>query len=186
MIGWLAGLALAAPAPVALTADEVAALTRGEVVVRAPDDRGVLVGAVDVPGTTPDQIWTAVLDFDLRKREVSAIRAIDVYAPASDPAGLGARFELSILGSTVVYHLRYTIDRTEGWCSFALDPAKPNDVTFVEGSYRVEPVAGGHRLVYQSRTDAGRAVPTIVKRWIATSSMRDQLEAMRTRAKSTG
>lgn len=178
------GTAEAAPPAVSLTADELASLQAGDVVVRAPDAEGVLIGAVDVSGATAEQLWTAVLDFDLRVREVSAIKSISVYAPESDPKGLGARFELSLLGSTVVYHLRYTLDRANGWCTFTLDPERTNDVTSVEGSYVVQPLANGQRLVFRSKTDAGRAVPAIVKRWVATSSMRDQLEAMRQRART--
>lgn len=178
------GAAWAAPPPVGLTADELASLEGGDVVVRAPDADGVLIGAVDVTGATQSQLWTAVLDFELRVREVSAIKSISVYAPESDPKGLGARFELSVLGSTYVYHLRYTVDRANGWCTFTLDPDRPNDVTSVEGSYALQPLANGQRLVFRSKTDAGRVVPAIVKRWIATSSMRDQLEAMRERART--
>lgn len=183
MIAVVAGVAWAGPpAPVTPSADELTALGKGEVVVRPPDDRGEMIGIVDILGSTRQAIMSAVLDFDLRVRTVSSIQSITVYAPESDPGGLGATFVLSLLGSTVTYHLRYTIDRTAGWCTFTLDPARKSDIAGTWGSYAVSDIAGGHRLTYRSRTDSGQPVPEFVKSWVATRSMRDQLTAMRASA----
>ena len=98
------------------------------------------------------------------------------------PKGLGATFTLSVMGSSVVYHLRYQIDRAAGFCTYTLDPERQHDIASVEGSYRLEPLPQGIRLIYQSRTDAGRAVPGFVKNWLASSSVKTQLEAMKKRA----
>jgi hypothetical protein len=175
----LVAVALGAPGPVTLSTTEVAALTAGEIVVRPPTSTGEMVGVVDIPGTTAARVWDAVLDFDLRTRSVSAIDSIVVYAPEGDPKGLGATFTLSVMGSTVVYHLRYQIDRASGMCTYTLDPERTHDIASVEGSYRLETLPQGIRLIYQSRTDAGRAVPGFVKNWLASSSIKTQLEAMR-------
>ncbi|MEQ1564715.1 MAG: hypothetical protein ABMA64_03670, partial [Myxococcota bacterium] len=170
-----------APLAVAPSADEAAALARGEVVVREPDASGELVGWVDVAGDAP-AIWDAIFDWDLRVRTVSSIASIDVYAPESDPGGLGATFRLSVLGSTLTYHLRYTVDRAGGWCTFTLDPQRTHDIAGTWGSYRIDPLPAGNRLTYRSRTDAGRAVPATVRNWLAVRSVRDQLVAMQARA----
>jgi hypothetical protein len=179
----LIATAVAAPIPVVPTADEAAALGRGEVVVRPVDATGEIVGLVDIPGADRARVMSAVLDFDLRVKVVSSLEGIEVYAPESDPKGLGAKFRLSILGSTVVYHLRYTIDRDAGWCTFTLDPDLPNDIVGTWGSYAITPIPGGQRLAYRSRVDSGRPVPGFVKNWVATDSTKVQLTAMRQAAR---
>lgn len=175
-------LALASLSPVTLTSEEAASLSRGELVVRPPSSTGEMVGVVDITGVSPSAVWDAVLDFKLRESVVSSVDSIVVYAPESDPKGLGATFTLSILGSKIVYHLRYKIDRASGVCTYTLDPERTHDIASVEGIYRIEPVGSAVRLTYQSKTDAGRSVPDFVKRWLAVSSIKTQLEAMKRRA----
>lgn len=178
----LLAAAMAAPSPISLTANEQSSLEQGQIVVRPPTSDGVMVGVVDIPRTSADRVWKVILDFDLRTREVSAIESIVVYAPESDPKGLGATYTLSILGSKVVYHLRYRIDRAAGLCTYELDPERTHDISSVHGSYKLEPVGDAIRVTYQSRTEAGRAVPGFVKNWLAVSSIKSQLEAMRKHA----
>jgi hypothetical protein len=113
---------------------------------------------------------------------VGAIESITIYAEGSDPKGLGARFQLSVIGTEVVYHLRYQVDKDSGWTTFALDPDKPQDITSASGSYLLEPIAGGHRVHYRSITDTGRWVPGFVRNSVATRSFSNQLEAMRDQA----
>ncbi len=181
MIAWLS-LAFAAPTPVQLTADEVSTLAQGEIIVRPPTDSGEMVGIVDIPGVSRERLMDIVLDWDMRVESVGAIKRIVEYAPETDPLGLGVTFELSVIGTEVVYHLRYDVDRAEGWCTFALDPEKQNDIVATHGSYRIVPIDGGQRLEYRSVTDTGRSVPAFVRKWIATGSIRDQLQEMRSRA----
>ena len=183
MIGWI-GFALAGgPAEVTPTPAELTALAQGEVVVRpAPDSTGEMVGLVDLPGASTEAAWGAIFDWDMRVQTVGAIRGVTVYAEETDPGGLGVTFQLSVLGTDVTYHLRYTIDRDEGWTSFTLDPDREHDIVQTHGSYRISDIDGGVRITYRSRTDTGRAVPGFLRRWVATSSIRDQLAEMRRRA----
>ncbi len=186
MIGlaMLAGLAVAAaPAPVTPTDKERAELASGAVVVRpAPHDTGEMIGIVDLRGATAADAWRVVLDWDMRVASVGAITAITEYAPEASPGGLGMTFELSVLGTAITYHLRYDIDRAGGWCTFALDPDKEHDIVQTQGSYQLAELPDGIRLTYRSKTDTGRAIPGFVRKWLATSSIRDQLSEMQRRA----
>jgi hypothetical protein len=184
MLTLLATLATAAlgatPLDVKLTAAEQAQLEAGQIVVRAPTDTGLIVGAVDIPATRK-QILSAVMDFDARVQSVGAITAIDTYAPATDPAGLGARFTLSVLGVEVVYHIRY--DVTDEGCTFALDEARENGIVATEGGYWTYPTSDDDiRLVYWSTTDTGRSVPGFIRNSLSVRSFRNQLQAMREQA----
>jgi len=170
-------LALAAsPLDVDLSAAEKAELTSGSVVVRAPTDSGLIVGAVDIPATTA-QVMKAVMDFEARVESVGAISAIEVYAPDTDPGGLGAKFTLSILGSEIVYYIRYDVD-AEG-CNFTLDKARDNGIAATEGGYWTYPAGDKVRLVYWSTTDTGRSVPGFIRNSLSVRSFRNQLHAMR-------
>ena len=173
----LATLAWAAtPLEVTFTDAEKASLDAGEAVVRTPTADGLVVGAVDIPATR-QQVMAAVMDFDARVESVGAISAIDVYAPATDPKGLGTKFTLSVLGTEIVYYIRYDID-DEG-CNFKLDKDKENGIVDTNGGYWTYPAGDKIRLVYWSTTDTGRSVPGFIRNGLTVRSFRNQLTAMR-------
>ena len=173
---WIALALAATPLNVDLSAKELAELDQGGIVVRYPTDTGLIVGAVDIPATQA-QVMATVLDFDARVESVGAISSIETYAPPTDPKGLGARFTLSILGTEIVYHIRYDVD-DEG-CTFALDPERENGITDTKGGYWTYPQGDKTRLVYWSTTDTGRSVPGFIKNGLSVRSFRSQLHAMR-------
>lgn len=179
MLFWMT-LALAAkPLDVHLTEAEQAQLAAGEVVVRSPTDSGLIVGAVDIPATR-EQIMKSVMDFDARVESVGAISAIDEYAPRTDPKGLGARFTLSVLGTEVVYHIRY--DLADEGVNFVLDKERENDIVDTHGGYWTYPAGDRVRLVYWSATDTGRSIPGFIRNSLSVRSFRNQLEAMKQQA----
>ncbi len=186
MLVWMAMAASAgAPAAIEWTAEEQARLTSGKVVVRPPAEASdQAVGAVDVRASA-DVVWAAVFDFPARVAEISALERAEVYAPASDPGGLGVVFELSVFGAEIVFHTRYQCDFVANYCTYGLDPARENDLVAVVGSYEVIALPdGGSRLVYRSRTDSGRTVPGFVRRWLAVDALSTQLEGIQRRAGS--
>jgi hypothetical protein len=176
MLLWMALALGASPLDVTLTDGEKAELAAGDVVVRYPTDSGLIVGAVDIAATR-EQIMKTVLDFDARVESVGAIEAIETYAPATDPKGLGAKFTLSILGSEIVYYIRYDID-DEG-CNFKLDKEKENGIVDTNGGYWTYPAGDKIRLVYWSTTDTGRSVPGFIKNGLSVRSFRNQLSSMK-------
>lgn len=174
-------IAAAGPLAVQLTDDEIRALESGAVVVRSPTDEGLLIGAVDIDAPT-ERVYDAVLDFDARIENVGAIKSIEVYAPMTDPKGLGAKFELSILGTAVEYSLRYETDPAHTWVTFALDPEREHDLVSSTGGYHITPSGDGQRLIYWAQTDAGRAIPGFIRNTLSNRSFKNQLGAMREHA----
>lgn len=175
------------PAELDLTADELAQLAAGEVVIRLEQTEGggTSVGVVDVaapPGRTMD----AVLDLPPRVNESGALKeaAVTSRAPPRDgaPERMTGRFLVKVMGSTIVFHMAYEIDRAAGWSTFRLDESQPNDIVSADGSYHVYAIPGGSRVVYRSRSDSGRSVPEWIKRWLANNALRDQLVGIRARA----
>ena len=151
-------------------------LDAGEAVVRAPTADGLVVGAVDIPATR-QQVMAAVMDFDARVQSVGAISAIDVYAPATDPKGLGTKFTLSVLGTEIVYFIRY--DVADEGVNFVLDKEQTNDLVDSSGGYWTYPEGDEIRLVYWSKTDTGRSIPRFIRNTLSVRSFRNQLTAMK-------
>jgi hypothetical protein len=180
----LVAAALAGPLHIELSAKEVTQLEAGEVIVRSPTDDGMLVGAIDIPGES-GPVWDAVMNFDARVQNVGAIRSISTYAPGTDPKGLGERFELSVMGVSVVYHLRYQEDPQHQWVTFGLDTERENDLVSSTGGYHIIPQGEGQRLLYWSRTDVGRSIPGFIRNALSNRSFRNQLSAMRRLAGGT-
>jgi len=196
LLGWLigsaspafAGVLPAPPAPLALTADEVALLADGDVVFRSEDTplgaRTIAVIDVNAP---PRLVIDAVLDVGKRVNEVSSLREATVYdQPATTPEELGVRWKLSVVGREIVFHTRYVIDRQQAWCVYALDPAQTNDVTYVDGSYQAYSQGTGSRLVYRSVIQSQSSVPEWLRRWLVTGSLKDQMSGFKARAERAG
>jgi hypothetical protein len=181
----LSGSAGAAPPGYTLTPDETAALDEGEIVVRREesDTGGGAVGIAQV-AAPPRVVLDEVMNLEARVSENRSIRAVELYAEESRPELIGARWTLSVLGISVVFHLLYDCHRDEGYCSFWLDPTKPNDVEASEGHYLVTPRGSGTRLVYGSRTDTGRPMPGWLRRWLAGRSLHQQVGGIRKRAEA--
>jgi len=176
MLLWATVALAATPLDVTLTPEEVASLDAGQVVVRAPTSDGLVVGAVDIPATR-EQVMAAVMDFDARVQSVGAISAIDVYAPATDPAGLGAKFTLSVLGTEIIYFIRYDVV-SEG-CNFVLDKSQENGIVDSHGGYWTYPDGDEIRLLYWSKTDTGRSIPRFIRNTLSVRSFKGQLQSMR-------
>lgn len=175
----------AAPPSYTLTESEEAQLDKGKVVVRHQDAStgGGVVAFVDVKAP-PRKVLDTVMDLQARVEENGAITDLDLYLQESDPERIGATWTLSVLGSKVIFHLLYSCEREEGFCTYTLDPDKESDLVSSDGHYVVLPRAEGTRLIYASNTDTGRSMPGFLRRWIAGSSLNTQVEGIRTRAEN--
>lgn len=190
------GLLLAVTAHAALpeppdldpTPEEQASLARGDVIVRVQDaDKGALtIAAIDV-AAPPKAVLDGVLDFGARAAEVGSIKDVQVYAHRTDtdPEQFGVAWTLSVIGRSIEFHTLYQVDRARDFCTYALDPSQPNDLHYVDGSYRAFRIAGGSRLVYRTTTDAGVAVPNWLRRWLTHGSLEDQLRGIKARAEQS-
>lgn len=178
------------PAPLELTADELATLADRDIAIRLEetDTGGMSVGIVDV-AATPSATMDAILDLPPRVNETGALKEVEVYGavPASgtDPEKLGAKFSLRVMGTSVVFHVKYEIDRPGLWAVSTLDESKENDLVSVYASYQVIATETGCRIIYRSQSDSGRSIPQWISRWLANNALRDQLTGIRARAEGT-
>lgn len=177
----------AVAAPLATTAAEEVKLAAREVIIRelptAADGAVRVVAAVDIQASI-DAVWSALLDFDARKRANAAVQAVDDYKPRAADA-YHIRWHIAKFGMDIVYHNRYLIDRSAGRLVHTLDPAEKNDLTESRGVYEVYPSpAGGGltRLVWDVESNFGRAIPTFVQKWMSTGATRDFMADMARRA----
>jgi hypothetical protein len=179
---WLLA-ALPAPPALTLTPEERAALDRDEIVVRSDlsdPSGGSVIGVVEI-AASPERTLAAVLDLAPRVNEISGLKGLQEYGRGEN--WVGARWEVKLLATSVVFHMRYEYDPAQGVVHYALDTSQtPNDIVRAEGSYHLLPTPGGTRIVYRSSTDSGRAVPTWVKRWLASEGLTQQLGGIRKRA----
>lgn len=176
------------PSAIALTAEEEEVLAERDPVVRMRSaGEGAETVAVIEVAAPPRAVIDAVLDVVPRATEVGSLDEVEVYAhaPAATPETMGVRWQIGVVGRKVEFHTRYEIDRAAGWCTYALDPDRPNDMATVKGSYQVYRHGPNSRLVYRSVSDAGVSVPMWLKRWLAKGPLEEQLTGIRARAEGT-
>jgi hypothetical protein len=187
--GALAGSPGAPPAEIVLSEkDEAELAARGFVSMLVQTEAGGVTTAVVDSTASPSRAFAAVIDLPPRAAEVGSIEKVDVYLhkppTATECEHIGARFELSVVGRTIVFHTLYDIDRERTWTTFTLDTSKENDIASASGSYHVYAKGSGSRIVYRTAADSDSAVPAWLKKWLTTSSLREQLEGIRARAET--
>ena len=178
------------PAALDFTADELATLADRQVAIRLEQTEtgGVSVGIIEV-NATPSQTMDAILDLPPRVNETGALKEVEIYeqSPASGatPETMAAKFSLRVMGTSVVFHVKYEIDRAGLWSVSTLDESKENDLVSVYASYQVFATPTGSRIVYRSQSDSGRSIPQWISRWLANNALKDQLTGIRARAEGT-
>src|SRR5688500_11907726 len=103
LVPWLcAAIPSSPPGPIELTEAEQAEVAAKRIVVRldAGDTGGGAVGVVDVAAPVP-ATWNALLDLPARVGEISGLRAVEYTV--REPRRIGARWELKVLTSSVVF-----------------------------------------------------------------------------------
>jgi hypothetical protein len=161
--------------------EEAALLAAREIVVRSVASEGgtAIVAIVDV-AAPPLDVLDAVLDVEARVDEVGPISKCEVYV--REPERLGARFEVTVLGSVTAFHVLYTIDRDGLRTTYDLDRTRPNDLDQASGAYEVFARGSGSRLVYTSGVEAQGYVPQWLKSRVTSGPLVEQLGGIRARA----
>ena len=178
----LAAAALpAVPPPIALRGEEGATWARGEVVVRYGGGTGETVAIADVKAS-PAAVMAAVLDLPARKRDIAALKTLEVYR--KEPTIIGARWEAGMGPYVLSFHVLYEFDIAKGWCVYGLDSSRPNDLQSTAGSYQAYPIEGGTRLVYRAKADPSSPLPDWAKKRVAFSSAVEMVSGMKRRAEA--
>ena len=123
LLPWLvAAIPATPPAPIALTPEERAELQAGKIVVRMDDGSetgGGAIGIVDV-AADPERAWSALMDLEARVNEIGGLKKVTYYVKREEE--VAARWELKVLTVGVDFHVRYHLDRPNGWVRYSLDP----------------------------------------------------------------
>ena len=168
------------PMALELTEAENTALQANEMVIRE-SAVGSVIGIVHIKAP-PRVVLEEVVNLQARVEEVSLIDDIELYIDENDQKGV--RWEVSMVGIDVQFHVLYQIDWENGWCSFDLDPTKENSISASSGSYKTEPIANGTRLYYRSHASSSNAAPSWVRKTLTQHSMKQQINGIKARAEA--
>ncbi|MBW1877889.1 MAG: hypothetical protein JRJ84_05970 [Deltaproteobacteria bacterium] len=176
------------PPAVEVSPEEEEDLLARDIVLRVEDtEEGANTVAILDVAAPPRKVIDSVMDVTARVDEVGSIKSASVYhhEPTAIPEELGVQWEIRVVGKKIVFHTWYEVDRDLGWCTYRLDAEQENDVKSAAGSYQVYENGTGSRLVYRSAAEAGTSVPSWLKRWLVSGSLKDQLKGIRERAEQT-
>jgi len=175
---FLTGMA-PAPAPLTLTADESKQLMTGEIVVRDGGE-GPVIGIAYV-AAPPPTVLEEVINLQARVSEVGLIDSLEVYL--QEPGRTGAQWNVGAMGFDASFHVLYEHDRDAGWCTFAADGSRENDITTDAGSYQTYAHEAGSLMVYRAGAGSEEA-PGWLKEILQTRSLREQMSGIRARAEA--
>lgn len=187
--GWCAPSEVPAPpAQVEITDEEAAQLADGDILISldSTGDSGAQTLAILDVAAPPDVVLAAVMDVEARVDEVGSVKDVSRYHEdkARLPEELGIRWELKVVGRTVVFHTFYWVQPDAGWATYVMDTDQDNDLKSVAGSYYAYSNGTGSRLVYRSETETGVSVPNWIRKILVGGSLKDQLGGIRARAEA--
>jgi hypothetical protein len=129
-----------APPAVKLTTDDVAALGRGEAVLKqvesANGGRGVAVMDVHAPVGV---VWSRITNFAMYPRWVDNVAVCENYR--DDGTDIYTRFVLDPLGMNVEYFIHHVYKPQQGYLTWTLDYSRLSDLDDSVGYWRVSPIS---------------------------------------------
>ena len=162
------------PPPPTLSADERAALARGEVIVRPMDKRSdgrrMVTFQVDAPA---DRVWAVVSRFEAFPSYIDEVKRVSVLQ--RDAKGTVVAFTVSQLGVTLTYFVRHLYDDERRAGTWTLDYGKESDLDDSVGYWRVTPLPGDpSRCLVEHSTHVAlqTPLPGFLQTWIADGSLR--------------
>lgn len=162
-----------APKRPALTAEDLAVLARGDIVMKQEqtatgnDAAGRGTAVLDVHAD-PDTIWSRITDYPSYPDVVDHVKSTRVYERSGDHV----KVEF-VIGAPLI-NIRYFIDHTwrpaEGWMTWRLDYTRTSDFDDTVGFWWVEPLAdkpGWSRIYYSASVKARGWVPPPIEKAFA-------------------
>ena len=162
-----------------LSPAETGQLEQGEIVVRVAAGGEESIAAIDI-AAPPREVLAAALDFEYRVDHSSILRRASIYDQGD--RSVSVRFEAGMMGFSGTWHAVYRWDADGMRIAYALDPAKDNGLEAMSGTYTLQQIGEGTRVVVESRSRVGGAYPKWLVRSAGKSSTRRMLESLRARA----
>ena len=111
---------------------------------------------------TPERCYAAAIDFDRYPEWATDVKQVEVLDRDDEGRGTRVRYEISALGKTIGYILRYDYADAPAGFSWTLD--KADYLTRLDGSYRFDPEGSGTRLDYALTVNVTFPLPGFMKR----------------------
>ncbi|HVW31049.1 MAG TPA: SRPBCC family protein [Acidimicrobiia bacterium] len=110
----------------------------------------------------PARCYGVAIDFDRYPEWATDVKEVEVLERDGEGRGTRVRYEISALGKTIGYVLRYDYeDAPEG---FAWDLEKADFLRTLEGAYRFDPDGAGTKVGYLLAVDVTLPLPGFMKR----------------------
>jgi len=110
----------------------------------------------------------------------------DVIASKGNRSWVRTEVDFSL--RTIVYTVRYTVDRAHHRFDFELDKRYPHDIDELSGYFRFEQIDGRRTLLTYvvTRLDSGMAVPGFIRKYLTSRDLPAQVVNVKRRIESGG
>jgi len=136
---------------------------------------------VDIAADSP-ATWSSLTDYAARERSSDVLTGYSIYLQDTDR--LCIRWTGSRFGMSLVFHNCYGMNVARTELTHTLDPDRPSDLAYTQGTYKLAPGPKGTRLHYRSETDFGKPMPGFVKTWLGSSGAREYMLDTKKRAEA--
>lgn len=174
-----------------LTAEEVARLNAGNVVVKADTstaeggNRAAGIAAYCVINKPLDAVWAVMLDYQKFDEFMPQLTKVEILERTRDT--VKATETVSVALRTVTYTLDVKFDHARRRVSWALDKSRKNDIADTSGAWEFVPYGRGATLVrYTTSVDSGMLVPRFLEELLVKNGVPDVLVSLRRRTESNG
>ncbi|HZQ78062.1 MAG TPA: SRPBCC family protein [Acidimicrobiia bacterium] len=110
----------------------------------------------------PDRCYAAAIDFDRYPEWATDVKQVEVLDRDDEGRGTRVRYQISALGKTIGYILRYDYADAPAGFSWTLD--KADYLTRLDGAYRFDPDGAGTQVGYVLSVDITFPLPGFMKR----------------------
>ena len=176
--------ALSAPSLPSLSDKEMEQLGDGKIVMvtdKGDGDGGTqfIQGIALVPAQPPD-IWAILMDQEHMSNSSSAIKECRFYEDQTIDGirHMGIFWTLKVAFSEISYSTLREYHVADNYLTWKLDPTRENDLDYTEGSYSTYPgpTKGTTFLLYRSKVDVGKRVPSWLEDDLAESGIKKYLK----------
>lgn len=125
-----------APPAVALTEADLATLAGGAQVQKQVQvgNGARAVAVMDINAST-STVWSKIMAHSSYPKWVENVTACEIYK--TEGSYVFTRFVLSVMGVTVEYYIKHTVNRAAGWVTWTLDYSRQSDLDDSVGFWRV-------------------------------------------------
>lgn len=149
-----------APPAIALAQADLDALAAGtEVQKQVQVGNGARAVAVMDVNAPLDKVWGKIMDHNRYPQWVDGVSACQIYR--TEGSYVYTRFVLSVLGTSVEYFVKHTVNKAAGWVTWTLDYSRQSDLDDSVGFWRVTALPGG-----APKTRVEYSVELRLKSWI--------------------